>query len=83
MIGRRLIKLPKGTMARRLVLFCIAVLTVTLIWAAALYTYAVVHEVDLDLSPVLTFVGAAFGGELLMCLLKRIFAKSTKEEENE
>lgn len=72
-----------GSMARRLVVFCIVVLTITLIWAAAIYTYAVKHDISVDLSPVLTFVSVAFGGELLMCLMKRIFAKSTKEEETE
>ena len=61
-------------------LFCIAVLTVTLAWAIYLYTYAAKHDISVDLSPVLTFVGAAFGGELLMCLVKRIFAKSNEEE---
>jgi hypothetical protein len=80
MRGKREIK---GSMARRLVVFCISVLTITLIWAAAIYTYAVKHDISVDLSPVLTFVSVAFGGELLMCLMKRIFAKSTKEEETE
>lgn len=83
MIGKRQIKPRKGSMARRLVYFCVVVLTITLIWSAALYTYAVTHDPNtvIDLSPVLTFVAAAFGGELLMCLLKRIFAKSNDTEE--
>ena len=83
MRGRRQIKPPKGSMARRLVYFCIVVLTVTLIWTACLYTYAAVHSISIDLSPVLTFVAAAFGGELLLLCLKRIFAKSTEETTEE
>ena len=66
----------KGRMARKLVYYCIGVLTVTAIWAAVVKTTAPTA----DLSDVLTFVAAAFGGELLMLLAKRIFAKSTEEE---
>lgn len=68
----------KGVMARRLVYYCIIVLTATGVWAAVLKT--IDHTVDT--SDVLTFVGAAFGGELLMLLAKRIFTNSTDNEEN-
>lgn len=81
MTGKRMI--TKGRMARRLVYFCISVLTVTAIWAAVISTVAVVKEVPVDLSAPLTFIGAAFGGELLMLLLKRVFAKTNNEQENE
>lgn len=77
-MGKRLIN-RKGVMARRLVYFCIAVLTITLIWAAGLHTYAVLHNTSVDLSSVLTFVGTAFGGELLLLCIKRVFAKPNKE----
>ena len=66
----------KGRMARRLVYYCVGVLTVTAVWAAVVKTTAPTA----DLSDVLTFVAAAFGGELLMLLAKRIFAQSTEEE---
>ena len=81
MTGKRMI--TKGRMARRLVYFCISVLTVTAIWAAVISTVAVVKGVPVDLSAPLTFIGAAFGGELLMLLLKRVFAKTNNEQENE
>lgn len=67
----------KGMMARRLVYYCIVVLTLTGIWAAVLKT--VDHTVDA--SDVLTFIGAAFGGELLLLAFKRVFAKPTNDEE--
>lgn len=72
-------KPQKGAMARRLVYYCITVLTLTGAWAAVLKT--IDHTVDT--SDVLTFMGAAFGGELLMLLLKRVFAKSTGTDEEE
>lgn len=74
-------KPPKGRMARRLVLYCIAVLTLTLIWAVGLKTAALLIEptVSVDVSDILTFVGAAFGGELLLLAFKRVFAKPTDD----
>lgn len=75
MKGKRLI--TKGRMARRLVYYCIAVLTLTGVWAAVLKT--IDHAADL--TDVLTFIGAAFGGELLMLLLKRVFAKPNDTED--
>lgn len=67
----------KGRMARRLVYYCIAALTLAGVWAAVLKTMD--HTVDT--SDVLTFVGAAFGGELLLLLIKRVFAKENSGEE--
>lgn len=72
-------KKQKGRMARRLVYYCIAVLTLTGVWAAVLKTL----DHTADLSDVLTFVGAAFGGELLLCLVKRVFVKRPDNQEED
>lgn len=72
----------KGRMARRLVYYCIGVLTETAIWAQVITTAAVLRGVEVDLSAALTYIGAAFGGELLLLLCKRIFAKNTESEED-
>ena len=73
----------KGAMARRLVCFCITVLTLTLIWAIAMKTAALMagRGEPTDLTDVLTFAGTAFGGELMLLAFKRIFAKNTSYEE--
>ena len=71
----------KGLMARRLVYYCIGVLTVAGVWAMSLKTVAVVLDRDVDLSDVLLFLGGAFGAELLMLLLKRIYAKENETQE--
>ena len=63
-------------MARRLVYYCIAVLSVVTVWA--MVTKTVTPSVDL--ADVLTFVGAVFGGELLALLVKRVFAKPSEED---
>lgn len=76
MSGKRLYR-PKGQMARRLVYFCISMLTATTLWAVVLKSI----DHTIDLSDVLTFVGAVFGGELLMLLVKRVFAKPSEQEE--
>lgn len=80
MKGKHLKRPEKGAMARRLVCYCVAVLTAAAVWAAVVKT----RTPTADLTDVLTFVGAAFGGELLLLLVKRVAAKPTKEEdENE
>lgn len=71
----------QGKMARRLVYYCIGVLTATAIWAAVITTVAAVQGWMIDLSAVLTFVGAAFGGELLLLLVKRVYARPTDQHE--
>ena len=72
----------KGVMSRRLVCFCIAVMTLTLIWAVVLKSIALFNsQMIVDVSDVLTFVGAAFGGELLLLAFKRVFAKDEKGED--
>ena len=76
MKGKHELKPPKGAMARKLVYFCIAILTLTLIWAVVLKTIALFNsQLSVDVSDVLTYVGAAFGGELLLLAFKRVFAK--------
>ena len=69
-------------MARDLVYFCIIVLTITLIWALVLKTISIFTDIVLDLTDVLTYAASVFGGELLMLLCKRIFAKP-KEQDTE
>lgn len=71
----------KGRMARRLVYYCVGVLSVTALWAAVVVTIAVAQDTMVDLSAVLTFIGGAFGGELLLLLLKRVFAKDISKPE--
>lgn len=65
----------KGRMARELVYYCLWMLTAVATWAMILKTAAVLMDRTCDLSDVLVFAGAAFGGELLLLLLKRVFAK--------
>ena len=71
----------KGVMAKKLVYFCLRVLLLTAVWAAALKTMGVILDRTVDLTDVLTFVGAAFGGELLLLLAKRMFAKQKSNDE--
>lgn len=66
-------KQDKGRMARRLVYYCIFVLSAAAVWASVVKTLAP----SADLTDVLTFIGAAFGGELLLLCFKRVFAKPT------
>ena len=70
-------RVEKGAMARKLVYYCIGILSATAIWAAIVKT---VYQ-TIDLTDVLTFIGAAFGGELLLLLVKRVFAKPQETEE--
>ena len=69
----------KGRMARELVYYCIYALTLTLAWAVVVKTVAVVLDRAADLSDVLIFAAAAFGGELLLLLCKRVFAKNNDD----
>lgn len=83
MKGKRLTEAQKGQMARRLVYYCIGVLSVAAVWAMILKTISVITGNPVDLTDVLVFIAAAFGGELLMLLLKRIFSKPTTKTEEE
>lgn len=73
-------KQTKGLMARRLVYYCITALSITLVWALVLKTLSIFTDVSMDLSDVLTYAASVFGGELLMLLCKRIFAKPKSQE---
>lgn len=63
-------RVTKGKMARELVYYCL--------WAL---TAALLLDRTCDLSDVLVFAGAAFGGELLLLLVKRVFAKPNDKED--
>ena len=82
MSGKRLTEAQKGKMARGLVYYCISVLSVTALWALILKTISATTGNTVDLSDVLSFVGAAFGGELLLLLLKRILSKPREDHSN-
>lgn len=72
----------KGQLARTLVIYCVRAITLIAVWAVALKTYAVIkwgETSGYDLSDVLVFAGAAFGGELLLLAFKRVFAKKNEE----
>lgn len=74
----------KGQMARTLVLYCVRAITLMAIWATCLKTYAVIKWGETngcDLSDVLVFAGAAFGGELLLLAFKRVFAKKNEDSD--
>ena len=64
-------------MAKTLVWLCISVLLITALWGMVLKTVSPTS----DLTDVLTYVGGAFGFELLALLLKRLFAKPNETEE--
>lgn len=70
----------KGEMSRTIVVYCIRVMTVTLFWAGLLKTLGAIFVWTVDLSDVLTFAAATFGGELLLLAFKRIFAKKDTED---
>lgn len=70
----------KGEMSRTIVVYCIRVMTVTLFWAGLLKTLGAIFGWTVDLSDVLTFAAATFGGELLLLAFKRIFAKKDTED---
>lgn len=83
MNGKHERKPQKGMMARKLVYYCITVMTITLIWAVVLKTIALFNsQITVDVSDVLTFVGAGFGGELLLLAFKRVFSKPNEQGEN-
>ena len=67
----------KGKMARGLVWLCIGILLTAAVWGMVVKTISP----ESDLTDVLTFIGGAFGFELLALLLKRLFAKPNEREE--
>ena len=69
-----------GKMARILVCYCIGILTVAAVWGMGVKILSPAS----DLSDVLTFIGGAFGFELLALLCKRILARpNERNEQNE
>lgn len=72
----------KGEMSRRLVYYCIAALSIVGVWAMVLKTVSVATGNPVELSDVLVFFGGAFGGELLLLLVKRVFSKPNETEED-
>lgn len=72
-------RVTKGRMARELVYYCIYALTGVLVWAVIIKTIAVIADRQADLSDVLVYAAAAFGGELLLLLCKRVFAKNNDD----
>ena len=75
-------KWSKGEMSRTIVMYCIRVMTYTLVWASILKTMGVLFNLNSDLSDVLTFAGATFGGELLLLAFKRVFTKKNDREDD-
>ena len=72
-------------MSKTVVLYCIKAITLIAVWAVALKTYAVIKWGETsgsDLSDVLVFAGAAFGGELLLLAFKRVFAKKNEDPDD-
>ena len=75
-------KWSKGEMSRTIVMYCIRVMTYTLVWASILKTIGMLFNLNSDLSDVLTFAGATFGGELLLLAFKRVFTKKNDREDD-
>lgn len=78
-------KWRKSEMARTLVIYCVRAISLIALWAVALKTYAVIkwgETSGYDLSDVLVFAGAAFGGELFLLAFKRVFAKKNEDSED-
>mgnify|MGYP004469239923 CR=1 FL=1 len=73
----------RGELSRTIVLYCLRVLTLVLIWAVAVKTVAVVRWGAQDVSDVLVFAGGAFGGELLLLVVKRATAKKQDGEDGQ
>ena len=69
----------KGAMARKLVVLCIGVLMTTAVWGMVVKTVSPTS----DLTDVLTFVGGAFGAELMALLCKRLLVKTNNSNEEE
>lgn len=71
----------KSEMSRTIVIYCLRLLTLVMLWAACLKTYAVLRwgeTIGCDLSDVLIYAAGAFGSELACLAFKRIFAKKNE-----
>ena len=67
----------KSEMSRTIVIYCLRLLSLTLLWAACLKTCAIIRwgeAIGCDLSDVLIYAGGAFGIELISLAFKRIYA---------
>lgn len=73
----------KRELSRTIVIHCVNAMTAVLVWAVLLKTAGAAFGWAVELSDVLTFTAAAFGGELLLLAFKRIFAKDDKEEKQD
>lgn len=73
----------KGQLARTLVIYCVRAITLIAVWAVCIKTYAVFKWGATDISDVLIFAAAAFGGELLLLAFKRVFAKKNENPDIE
>ena len=69
-------------MARQLVYYCLRRLSFILYWAVGMKTAALILDRVVDLNDILLFASGVFGGELLMLLCKRIFAKPSDTNKN-
>ena len=69
----------KGKFARRLVKLCLSMLMATLVWAAVIKTVALCTGQTVDLTDILTFAAASFGGELLLLLVKRVLTGNRRK----
>jgi len=75
--------MKKGEFARKIVKYCIRILSIVLIWAVVVKTAALYFDRVIDISDVLTYAGAAFGGELLLLAFKRVFADKKEVNNND
>jgi len=69
----------KREFSKTIVTYSISVLTSVLVWACILKTLSSIFGWGVDLSDVLTYTSAAFGGELVLLAFKRIFAKDKED----
>lgn len=69
-------KLSKGVFSKVVVVFCVVEMAVMQFWAMRIAS----HNAFLT-TGLLTANHGVFGGELLLLCLKRIFAKSDKDED--
>lgn len=71
----------KGAFSKALVLYCVRVMTWVLVWAIAFKCICTAFGICADISDVLGFAGAFFGGELILLAFKRICCKGENENE--
>lgn len=71
----------KGQMLKELVYICLRWLKIGAVWGMVSQSIALGLDRMYDPAPTLGFIGAGFGGELLMCLCKRLFAKKGETDD--